>query len=117
MNNIDLTPILQAILGLVAAVITVYLVPWLKSRVDTNKHALVDAAIQSLVYAAEQLYGAGKGGEKLAYVKDQLAKRGIAIDDAAIEAAVYKLLNDIKGPATVVNIQESVEAGEADNPA
>ena len=105
--TIDLTPILQAILGLVAAVITVYLVPWLKSRVDTNKHALVDAAIQSLVYAAEQLYGAGRGSDKLAYVKDQLAMRGIAIDDAAIEAKVFESLNKIKGSADVATAKKA----------
>ena len=43
------------------------------------------------VYAAEQLYGAGAGKEKLMYVKGQLAKKGYRIDVDEIEAAVKEL--------------------------
>ena len=41
-----------------------------------------------LVYAAEQLYGAGKGSVKLSYVEDELERRGLR---AAIEAAVREM--------------------------
>ena len=41
-----------------------------------------------LVYAAEQLYGAGKGSVKLSYVEDELERRGLKADVSAIEAAV-----------------------------
>ena len=96
MNNIDLTPILQALIGLLATLITVKLIPWIKTKIAADKQGLFGAAVQSLVFAAEQLYGAGKGKEKLAYVKDELAKKGFAIDDAVIEAKVFELLNKIK---------------------
>ena len=43
------------------------------------------------VYAAEQLYGAGAGKEKLIYVKGQLAKKGYKVDVDEIEAAVREL--------------------------
>ena len=112
MNNIDLTPILQALIGLLATLITAKLIPWIKTKIAADKQGLFDAAVQSLVFAAEQLYGAGKGAEKLKYVKDELAKKGFAIDDAAIEAKVYELLNKIKAPSTVINTGGEIRADE-----
>lgn len=44
-----------------------------------------------LVFAAEQLYGSGKGATKLDYVVDELEARGITVDLSAIEAAVREM--------------------------
>ena len=38
--------------------------------------------------AAEQLYGSGKGQEKLNYVEAELERRGYQVDSAAIGASV-----------------------------
>ena len=65
--NIDLTPIFQAIIALLAALVTYKLVPWIKARTTESQQALLSATVRTLVYAAEQLYGAGKGAEKLDY--------------------------------------------------
>ena len=54
------------------------------------------ATVRTLVYAAEQLYGAGKGAEKLDYVIKELEARGFTVDRAAIEAAVAEELNYIQ---------------------
>lgn len=86
--NIDLTPILQAIIGLLAALITYKLLPWIKAKVDADKLKLLEAVTQTLVFAAEQMYKAGQGAEKLAYVKRELEKRGFTVDLATIEAKV-----------------------------
>ena len=51
------------------------------------------------MYAAEQLYGAGKGAEKLDYVISELEKRGFTADRAAIEAAVAEQLGKEKSNA------------------
>lgn len=88
---IDLTPILEAVIGLVAALITVYLIPWIKSKTTVNQQQKMAALVRTLVYAAEQLYGKDKGAEKLAYVVNELNKRGFTIDRAAIEAAVHEM--------------------------
>ena len=34
---IDLTPIMEAIIALVAAVITAFVIPWLKGKIDADK--------------------------------------------------------------------------------
>jgi hypothetical protein len=91
MNHIDLTPILQALIGLLAAIITAKIIPWIQARTTTQQQILLQATVDILVNAAEQLYGAGHGPEKLQYVKDELELRGYTVDTAAIEAAVREL--------------------------
>lgn len=100
---IDLTPILQAVIALAAALITAFVIPWIKSKTTLEQRNLLLSVITSLVYAAEQIYGAGHGDAKLAYVVEQLKKRGLTVDIAAIEAIVkeqYVLLHKPK-PVTV----------------
>ena len=75
---IDLTPIFEAILALLATLVTYKLIPWIKARTT-----------------AEQLYGAGKGAEKLDYVIKELEARGFTADRAAIEAAVKEQLGQL----------------------
>ena len=43
------------------------------------------------MFAAEQIYGAGKGSTKYQYVEDELKARGLEVDAAAIEAAVREM--------------------------
>ena len=86
--NIDLTPILQAVIAIIAALVTYKLIPWIKARTTNEQQNYLKATIKTLVFAAEQIYGAGKGAEKYAYVVDALKERGFTVDPAAIEAAV-----------------------------
>ncbi len=93
---IDLTPILQAVIALAAALITGRLVPWIKARTTEQQQANLAALASTLVFAAEQLYGANHGDEKLAYVVDILRTHGYDVNSkevlAAVEAAVHQLL-------------------------
>ena len=91
--NIDLTTIFQAIIALLAAVVTYKLIPWLKSKTTEQQQIVLKSVVNTLVFAAEQLYGAGKGAEKLDYVVTELNKRGYTADRAAIEAAVREQIN------------------------
>lgn len=85
---IDLTPLLQAVIALLASLITLKLIPWIKSRTTAQQQVLLQSTTQILVCAAEQLYGAGRGEEKLRYVEAELERRGYRVDAAAIEASV-----------------------------
>ena len=85
---IDLTPILQAVLALLAALITYKLIPWIKAKTTQEQQNLLLSITSVLVFAAEQLYGAGRGEEKLDYVVRELEARGFTADRAAIEAVV-----------------------------
>lgn len=84
-----------------AAWITARVIPWLKSKTSKEQQNYLLSTAKILVYAAEQIYGAGKGDEKLAYVERELACRGLKVDTAAIEAAVREM-----------NLLESWNSGE-----
>ena len=89
--SIDLTPLFQALIGVLAALVTYKFVPWIQARTTAQQQEMLRAAVSVAVYAAEQLYGAGKGKEKLTYVIGQLAKKGYHVDKDEIEAAVREL--------------------------
>ena len=91
--NINLTPILQAIIGLLAALITYRLIPWIKAHTTAEQRKQIEAAIRIAVFAAEQIYGAGKGSEKLDYATAWLHEHGYDISRAEIEATVYDYMN------------------------
>lgn len=86
--NIDLTPIIQAIIALLAAIVTYKLIPWIKAKTTNEQQAMLCAAAKTLVFAAEQIYGAGRGEEKLDYVIRELEKQGFTADRNIVEAAV-----------------------------
>ena len=93
---IDLTPIMEAIIALVVAVITAFVIPWLKGKIDADKLEQIKLLVTVAVEAAEQLYnGTGRGEEKKAYVVKFLQEKGFTIDpdslDKLIEAAVFNL--------------------------
>lgn len=107
--NIDVTPIIQAIITLLAALVTYRLIPWIKARTTQQQQMNLQAAIRVLVYAAEQLYGAGNGAEKLEYVCQELRKRGFEVDYSAIESAVYSAFHGVEA-----SNQPEEEAGKSD---
>lgn len=85
---IDFTPIIEALIGLLAAIITVKVIPWIKAKTTNEQQIMISAAVKTLVFAAEQIYGAGNGEQKLAYVITQMEKQGYTADRNIIEAAV-----------------------------
>ena len=92
---IDLTDIIQAAIALIVALITYKVIPWIKAKTTESQQAVLMATVRTLVYAAEQLYGAGKGDEKLQYVKQKLEEKGFDIYVDAIEAAVKEITIEI----------------------
>lgn len=93
--NIDLTPILQAIIGLIAALIAYRLIPWIKAKTTNEQQAYINALIKAGVYAAEQLYQAdGMGEKKMAFVREYLRGKGFDVNTTEIEAAVSEYINN-----------------------
>ena len=91
--NIDLTPVVQALIALLAALITYRLIPWIKAKTTNEQQAQLRAAVKVAVFAAEQLFGAGRGAEKMDYALNWLRAQGFEIDSREIEAAVSEYLN------------------------
>lgn len=103
--NIDLTPIIQAIIALLAAIVTYKLIPWIKAKTTVEQQVMLSATARTLVFAAEQIYGAGRGPEKLDYVISELKKQGFTADRALVEAAVRENFETL----SLVKIKEPTE--------
>lgn len=107
--NIDLTQIVIALIGLLSAFITYRLIPWLKANTDVKQQTMIRAAIQTAVFAAEQIYGAGDGAKKFDYVVNWLKEKGYDVSKTEIEGAVYELLNQAGVIITPTKVEQSIE--------
>ncbi len=93
---IDVTKLVEAALTLIAAIITVLLIPYIKSKLGDAKFNTLERWVKTAVKAAEQIYkGSGRGEEKRQYVLTFLASKGLTIDievvEALLESAVFGL--------------------------
>ena len=101
----DYTQIISAVIALISALVSAFLIPWIKTKIDADKLQTVRAYVEIGVKAAEQLYAATDGEEKKAYVINFLAEHGIRFDvstiDQLIEAAVLQLHHELYGSERV----------------
>ena len=94
---IDLTPIVNSIIALIAAAISVFLIPWIKEKIEAEKLEQIMGWVTIAVEAAEQIYReSGMGEKKKAYVLDFLAKKGITLDVDSIDAMIESAVLDLK---------------------
>ena len=71
--TIDLTSIANAVIALIAAIITAFVIPWIRSKTTAAQFEKIKMWVTVAVEAAEQLYtGSGRGAEKKAYVVEFL---------------------------------------------
>ncbi len=96
----DITPIIEAVFALLAAIITAVVIPYIKNRTTAQQQAEINAWVRIAVTAAEQVYkGTGRGEEKKAFVLEWLKSHGVTVDmeklDALIESAVYDMNNGL----------------------
>lgn len=94
--TIDMTPILEAVITLVCAIVSCVLIPWIRSKTTKEQQEQLYTWVKIAVAAAEQtIKGSKKGSEKKAYVLEWLETNGITIDldkvDLMIESAVYEM--------------------------
>ena len=97
--NIDYTELLQAVIALLATLITTFLIPFIKKKLTAEKTEELKKWVGIAVKAAEQLYGSKTGQQKKEYVLKFLLEKGVVFDAsevaAMIEAEVYKLTQGI----------------------
>lgn len=96
MENINLTPIIEAVITVIFLIITGFVIPWLKEKIAVEKLEKAKKWAKIAVEAAEQIYNeSGKGEQKKEYVYNFLTAKGVVIDfdevEALIESEVHKL--------------------------
>lgn len=100
--NIDLTDIIVAMIFVLAALITKYVIPFLIGKLSAEKRQEIAFWVKLSVEAAEKVFNEhGMGSEKKQFVKDFLLEKGFTLNekeiDIAIESAVLEMQNAIEG--------------------
>ena len=95
MENINITPIIEAVIALVGIVITSFLIPFIKSKMTTNQFSYLEGIVKTAVYAAEVLFdGDGRGAEKreyvISYVEKICEQHKITFDANAVRQMIEK---------------------------
>ena len=106
MDKIDITPILELVIKLIAAIVTIYLIPKIKKLIATKaSEADQKKIIRWAEIAAQAAEEAARSGlidkkAKYNYAKDFLEARGITFDadtmEALINSTVWELFNRFK---------------------
>lgn len=95
----EITEIMKLGVYLLAAVVSAFIIPWLKGKIGAQDMDDFLTWVDIAVYAAEQVYESTDGDKKKTYVMDYLESKGFKVDgedlDNAIEAAVIRLHNEL----------------------
>ena len=104
MEITEIAGIIKLAIELVIACASLWLVPWLRAKLNAEQVADMLRWVEIAVSAAEQLYDAARGDEKKKYVVSFLEDHGYRVDDdevdLAIEAAVLKLHSELDSTCT-----------------
>ena len=112
---IDFTPLAEAIIALATAAITMFLIPWLRERYGNESLEKARGWVQIAVYAAEKLYGAGHGNEKLAYAEKVLASHKIKLDTTTLKAMIDAEIKKMEQMEEYIEVLPEVTITEGDD--
>lgn len=93
---------LKLIIMIATALITTYLIPWIKSHTDSEKMYSVMRWAHEVVMASEQIYGAKTGPDKKKYAMALLRK---VVDAAHITITDAELSTLVEAAVGELNIQ------------
>lgn len=103
---IDITPIIEGIIGLIIAIASAIIFPkvqlWINNNLSINQIEIAKIIIQSCVQAAEQIYAnsekAGSSKKKfvMEYAKNKLTEIGLTIDEKEIEVYLEQSVLELK---------------------
>ncbi|MCX4355860.1 MAG: phage holin, LLH family [Oscillospiraceae bacterium] len=100
----DITAIVNAIIAALAAFITVFLVPWIRTKTTSQQREDLIAWIKIAVSAAEQMYkGDKRGEEKKQFVLDFLESNGFTVDDESVNAAIEAAVKQLNSVGVVIS--------------
>ena len=92
----DITEIVELVLKLAIVCVTLFLVPYVRSKTTEGERQKIKLYVRMAVQAAEMLFTeSGAGQKKKEYVIQYLAEKGLKLDgdelDVYIESAVLEL--------------------------
>lgn len=94
---IDLTQVIHAVITLILAIVSAFLIPYLKSKFSANQLDNIIMWVNIAVEAAEMMYaGVGRGEEKKQYVLDFLHSKGYTLNASEIENLIESAVLELK---------------------
>ena len=106
MTNIDITPIIETVIGLIITIISVIVIPkfkiWINNNLSEKQIEIAKVVVSSCVQAAEQIYansekaGSSKKKYVMEYAKNKLAEIGLTIDEKEIEVYLEQAVLELK---------------------
>ena len=106
MTNIDITPIIETVIGLIITIVSVIVIPkfkvWISNNLSEKQIEIAKVVISSCVQAAEQIYansekaGSSKKKYVMEYAKKKLAEIGLTIDEKEIEVYLEQAVLELK---------------------
>ncbi len=101
MSNINLTPIIEAVIALISVIFTVYILPklraYLQEKLSAEQRKTLAEVVGVAVKAAEKLYGSKMGVEKKQYVLNYLENKGIQFDIEEVENLIESFVYELSG--------------------
>lgn len=102
--NVDITAVMNAVVALIAAIVSTFLIPWIRSKITTQQREQLVAWVKIAVSAAEQIFkGSGRGEEKKQYVLDFLIKNGFSVDEEVVNAAIEAAVKQLNSEGIVIS--------------
>ena len=102
----DYTQIILSVIALLGAIITTFIVPWIRRKLTESQQRDLPFYIRILVAAAETMFSdEGVGAEKKQWVIDQLEKYGIRFDVELISDAIEAMVRELTADG-VINVRE-----------
>ena len=98
----DITPILEAIIGLIALILTAFVIPFISKKIGAENMKTLTAWLEIACKAAEEAARAGliSKTDKYDYALEFLNKQGITFDpetmQALIDSTAHELFNKMK---------------------
>lgn len=109
--------VLKLVVMVAIVVLTRYVVPWVKERIDTEKMSVVADWAKKAVLYAQQTMQSDSGAERKAivteFLKEMLAAKNISISDEQIDILIEAAVKEMKiSENTGVTITNEIKTGD-----
>ena len=95
-----ITKITESVLTVVVILVSAYVIPWLKTKIKSDKLDQLKIFCEQAVRSAEQMFLPEQSEEKKQYVlnliNEQVAKLGLGLDEAEVNAIIEGIVNYVK---------------------
>lgn len=101
MNPELITKLTELIVTVLMAAISIYVIPWLKTKVGDDKYNMILDFAETVVRSAEKIYTVEEWEKKKAYavhmVRNKALELGLDIDEHEINAIIEGAVQAVKG--------------------